>query len=486
MRRPRVSMDLYAGFRHSFLGYGPPGAGKTNWESLVALVFPGAAFISSTRADIADNTVMARSRGGYPVWWLNPRLAGGFPCNLRFSPLTGCRDYEVAMENAGALIHAAPRNGDGSSNWIDAESKRFLQFLMHAAAHGGYDIRAVRRWAATPADVTAPMEILYAAGNPDWAHQLDAMSARAEADPQFCEGLSGGTEGALAWLDDLVLADLACPPPGEEFDIRQFIRSRGTVYVIAADSPNCTVSPYVACLATAIWNTAKEMAGDPSEPAACNLRLDPPLLMLIDEPDAGCPVPVGDWARTAGGDGAVMVTGYQSDAQPRRRDGDHGGQVLEDCFTVKLVFRGGTGPIYGKAAEWGGKHDTWNWVKNTDGSRTRQPGETETFSRQRIGNMDEGQVFVKVNGCRGFIAEVGLVTDHPLYEPPDPDLFWDVPPKTPEQDAIAVLFLYLMLIRAASRQPLVRRRALRAPPAFPALTRGEVPSSPHSPTTVSR
>ncbi len=480
-RRPRASLDVYAGFRHSLLAYGPPGAGKTNWQDQVAMPFPGAAFISSTRGDITRDTVMARARGGFPVWWLNPRLDGGFPCNLQWSPLSGCQDYRVAMESAGALIHAGPRNEDGASNWIDAESKRFLQYLLHAAALGAYNIHAVRVWGAAPDLAEEPVGILDGP-NPSWATELQLMSRRAAADPQFAEGIAGGIGAALSWLDDLVLAALACPEPGQEFDIREFIRSRGTVYVIAADSPNCTVSPYVACLATAIWNTAKEMAADPHEEAACNLRLDPPLLMLIDEPDAGCPVPVGDWARTAGGDGITLVTGYQSDAQPRRRDGDHGGQVLEDCFTVKLVFRGGTGPIYGKAAEWGGKHDTWDWVKNSDGSRTRQPRETETFSPQRIGNLDEGQVFVKVNGCRGFIAEVGLVTDHPLYESADPELFWDIAPKTPEQEAIAALFLYLVWLRAVLGAPL-RRRAIEPPSRVPALTAGEVTAWPDAPVS---
>ena len=134
------------------------------------------------------------------------------------------------------------------------------------------------------------MKILDAA-NPVLGAALNTMAVRAAVDPQFAEGVAGGIGAALRWLDDLVLAALACPEPGQEFDIREFIRYRGTVYVIAADSPNCSVSPYVACLATAIWNTAKEMAADPHEEAACNLRLDPPLLMLIDEPDAGCPVP---------------------------------------------------------------------------------------------------------------------------------------------------------------------------------------------------
>ena len=70
-------------------------------------------------------------------------------------PASGCEDYRVAMESAGALIHASPRNNDGASNWIDAESKRFLQYLMHAAALGGHDIRTVRLWAPPPATPTS-------------------------------------------------------------------------------------------------------------------------------------------------------------------------------------------------------------------------------------------------------------------------------------------------------------------------------------------
>jgi type IV secretory pathway TraG/TraD family ATPase VirD4 len=316
----------------------------------------------------------------------------------------------------------------------------------------------------------------------EWAGSLEAMAMRAAAEPQYSSGIAGGIDGALAWLDDLALADLACPPPGTGFDIREFIRARGTVYVIARDTPNCAVSPYVACLATAIWNTAKAMAADPDEPAACGGRVDPALLMLIDEPDAGCPIPVGDWARTAGGDGVVMVTGYQSDAQPRRRDGDHAGQVLEDCFTVKLVFRGGTGNIYEKAAKWGGPQDTWvhDVTVAADGAKTKTRRHTTepAFPPQRIGNLDEGQAFVKVNGCRAFIAHIGMVQDHPLYQKADPAGFGEAP-RQPWQDAALTRALLYLALLAQVRRPLPQptRPALEAPRREPIVTPYTAPTA---------
>jgi type IV secretion system protein VirD4 len=423
--------DVYAAF-------GPPRSGKTNWMALAGLEAPGACLLTSTRADLARDTAAVRARSG-PVWFLNPGGDGGFPSTLRYTPLAGCEDRRMAAESAGALIHASPRNTDGASNWIDAQTKLYLQYLLHAAALARADIFTVRRWAAVPADVSIPVTILDAAGADRWAQALDAMSARAEASVQFGEGLAGGADAALAWLDDSTLEHAACPAPGEEFDARQFIRDCGTVYLIGADSPNCSLSPYFACFATYLWNTAKRIAADPGQVVSRDLKLDPPLMIIADEPAITCPVPLDRWAAEAAGHGIVLVTGFQSDAQLPSQFGQHAGQALEDIITVKLVFGGVTGAVAEKASRWGGDQDTW--VHDQAGAaKTRRHGKERAFPPERICNLPVGSVFVKHRSTRAFIARIGKVTSHPLYERAEPAAF-SAPaaiPAAPQRPAITV------------------------------------------------
>jgi type IV secretion system protein VirD4 len=412
-------MIVRGSYQDSYAAFGPPRSGKTNWMALAGLDAPGAAFFISTRAELARDTAATRARTG-PVWFLNPGGDGGFPSTLRYTPLAGCEDPRMAMESAGALMHAAPCNTDGASNWIDAESKNLLQYLLHAAAVARGDIFAVRRWGASPHDAGVPVKILDASGHPRWAEALEDMSAHAAADPSYGQGLAGGVRAALAWLDDHELERLACPEPGQEFDARQFFRDHGAVYAIGADTPHNPMAPYFACFTTYLRNTAKRMAADPAEPAAACLRLDPPAMFIIDEPDQFA-VPVGDWAATAGGDGICLVTGYQSDAQPAKRWGEHAGQVLKDCFTVKLIFGGVTGAIAEEASRWGGKHDTWFAHK-------KDIRQVDTFPPERISGLPLGQAFVKHRNTRAFIAAISHVRDHPSYEEARPEDFTPLPP----------------------------------------------------------
>ena len=430
-----AAVTVRGSYRDTYAAFGPPQSGKSMWMAQAALEAPGACLLTSTRADLARDTAKTRARSG-PVWFLNPGLDGGFPSTLRFSPLAGCEDQRAAIEAAGALMSAAPHDPSGRDAHWDGLSRRMLQFLMHAAAlTPGADILTVQEWASNPALAGEAAGTLLGRDDPRWGRQLVALVSRSANDERYWSAISSGVTQALSWLDDPALADLACPLPGEQFSARQFIRDRGAAYLIGADSEHCPLSAYFACLAGHVWGTAKAMAADPAEEASVDLRLDPPLMMIIDEPMITCPVPLDRWVTEAAGHGITLVTGFQSDAQPPQRFGAHGGQALEDMFTVKLVFRGVTGAIAEKASKWAGDRDTWH------GSRANLRQE-RAFPPERICNLPLGSVLVKHRGTRAFIAEIGRVEEHPLYERAQPSDF-PAPPRVravtaPSRPALAV------------------------------------------------
>jgi len=420
-----VAVKARGSYDDTYAVFGPPRAGKTNWMAQAGLVAPGACLFTSTRADLAADTAKVRARKG-PVLFLNPGGSGGFPSTLRYSPITGCGDPQIAMESAGALMHAAPRDTSGRDAYWDHQSKVMMQLLLHLAAlTPGTDIFKVRDWAFNPDWLEKAIDLMVRKGAPGWGERLAGLVTMATTDERYQSAVVGGVTTALSWLDDPILAGLACPRPGEEFDARQFIRDRGTIYVIGADTPHNPQSPYFACFVTHLWNTARAMAADPNEPASRRLKLDPVFTAVIDEPAITCRVPLDRWAAEAAGHGVTLITGFQSDAQLREMFGEHAGQVLEDCFTVKLVTGGVTGQIAEKAAGWGGKRDTWH------GSRDQIRTE-DAFPAERICNLPPGRVFVKHRHTRAFIAEFGKITDHPLYERAEPGDF-PAPPRRPVQ-----------------------------------------------------
>ena len=66
-------------------------------------------------------------------------------------------------------------------------------------------------------------------------------------------------------------------------------------------------------------------------------RLDPPLLMALDEA-TDCPVPVPAWPADAGGKGVSLTVVSHNEAQMRTSWGPDGAQVVMDtCGTVKCL-----------------------------------------------------------------------------------------------------------------------------------------------------
>jgi hypothetical protein len=101
---------------------------------------------------------------------------------------------------------------------------------------------------------------------------------------------------ALSFMADPALAASVLPGPGDGFDIPAFLDGTGTVYLIAeAVSEEAPVAPLFAAMAAEIhWVAAQ------TGQASSSGRLDPPLLMGLDEVTQICPVPLPFWLSDSG------------------------------------------------------------------------------------------------------------------------------------------------------------------------------------------
>ena len=101
---------------------------------------------------------------------------------------------------------------------------------------------------------------------------------------------------------------------------------------VGEDAP---VAPLFAAMATEI-HYAAAIIGQ----ASASGRLDPPLLMGLDEVTQICPVPLPSWLSDSGGKGIQVVAVVHGEAQLAGRWGDHGRQVVLDTSSVKVFLPG--------------------------------------------------------------------------------------------------------------------------------------------------
>ena len=250
--------------------------------------------------------------------------------------IAGCEAEQVAFRRAEALTHAVSVQGTDDGSFWQAKASQMFVALFHAAAllHG--DLRMVARWVF--ADDTQAREVLAAHG----AHQMAASLLELHNAPaeKTASVFRMVMTNALAFMSDPMLAQCVLPYSGTGFDIRRFIRSGGTLYLIATgDQEQSPLAPLFATLVNEIKHEAVLMAQ-----ASPGGRLDPPLGLFLDEVTQIAPVPLNKWLASVGGMGIQILPVVHGEAQLRERWHDNGAQVIMDTCGAKIFFPGITDP----------------------------------------------------------------------------------------------------------------------------------------------
>ncbi|MCE3552835.1 type IV secretory system conjugative DNA transfer family protein [Pseudonocardia sp. RS11V-5] len=306
--------------------FGGPRTGKSGWLAGRILDAPGACLVTSTRTDLHDLTAPIRARRG-PVYVFNAVGLGEHPSTLTFDPLTGCSDAVTAAERATDMLGATPRGGGDREFW-DAQARRILAGLLHAAALGDRRMRDVLEWVA----------------DPERAQREVAGLLRQSADPAFEQDLAQFVSTndrtrtsitstimpALGWLTSPA-ASAAAEPGG--LDIRQLLDERATIYLLGAEESHA--APLVCALTGHIAREARRLAA--REPSG---RLDPPLTLALDEAALISPVPLQSWTADMGGRGVTILAAFQSRAQLLARWGEYDTATILNNTGAVMVFGG--------------------------------------------------------------------------------------------------------------------------------------------------
>lgn len=330
--------EVWASVEDSILLIGPPRSGKGLHVVIPAILdAPGAVIATSTRPDNLTATLRAREKLG-PVAVFDPQhLAEGVPAGMRWSPVRGCADPLTAMIRATGLASATGLSAGGveSGGFWEGKTRTALQALLHAAALDGRTPAELFRWTLDPSAAAEAVAIL--TNSPDaatgWADSLESMI---DADPRTRDSIWQGVSLALGALADPRVLDAVSPGPGEEFDPEAFIRDRGTLFLLATGAGAGASAALVAALVEDLVETARRIAA--RSPGA---RLDPPLLLALDEIGNLAPLPsLPTLMAEGGGTGITCLPVLQSLAQARDKWSENQAGAIWDASIVKILLGG--------------------------------------------------------------------------------------------------------------------------------------------------
>lgn len=328
--------ELWCSVEDSALLVGPPRMGKGLHVVIPwVLEAPGPVLATSTRPDSLAVTMRVRARRG-PVAIFDPQRLAGLPGGLRWSPVRGCEAPRTALVRARGLAAGAGfgRTVSDSDFWA-GQTETALRCLLHAAALDGRRAVDLYRWSLNPVLAEDAVTTLnrHPSAASGWA---DALEAAIHADPRTRDSVWLGVRQSLAALADPDVLAAVDPAPGEEFNPATFLRESGTLYLLASAVSSGSCAPLVAAFVEDITETARSLAA--RSPGA---RLDPPLLLALDEIANLTPLPsLPQLMAEGGGSGITTLAVLQSLAQARNRWGEHAADAIWDAATVKLVLGG--------------------------------------------------------------------------------------------------------------------------------------------------
>ncbi len=329
---------VWASVEDSILLLGPPRSGKGVGIVInMILDAPGAVVTTSTRPDNLTTTLRARQKIG-PVAVFDPQhLAEGVPAGLRWSPIRGCEDPLTAMIRAAGLAAGTGLSAGGveGGGFWEGKTRSALQALLHAAALDHRGPAELFRWTLDPSVAAEAVAILTA--NPraavGWADSLQAMI---ESDPRTRDSIWQGVSLALAALADPRVLDAVSPREGEDFDPEAFLRAKGTLYLLATGAGANNSAALVAAFVEDLVEAARHIAA--TSPGA---RLDPPLLLALDEVGNLAPLPsLPTLMSEGGGTGITTMPVLQSLAQAREKWSENAAGAIWDASIVKIILGG--------------------------------------------------------------------------------------------------------------------------------------------------
>jgi len=313
---------------------GPPRTGKS--AGLVipnVLAWQGSVVATSTRRELVERCAAHRQTMG-TVWVFDPMgiFKGGLPpgcIRLAWSPVTGARDWHVALMHGDALTSGSGKGVTSGSHW-EHRSAQLVSLLLHAAALGGHPMQAVGHW-ATVHDLETPRDILEGAKAED---ALAVASSFSGTPPNEMGSIWSTAVGCLRAFGSPLLRDMEAG--GERMSWRAFLAEPSTLFLVVPADAHVSAAPVVLGLLEDLRSAVREVSDD--SPGG---RLPVPLLLALDEVANLSPIPSLDAiVSEGGGRGLVTLAATQDLGQIRHRWGEQLADAFLTIYGCKVLLRG--------------------------------------------------------------------------------------------------------------------------------------------------
>lgn len=321
---------VYAGWEDVMLALMAPRSGKTTSVAIPAILSaPGAVIATSNKLDLLYTASLRQERTGVAPWVFDPQGVARTPRTWWWDPLAGVSTVEEAERLAGHFISTVADSEGRDAIW-PMSATELLSALILAAYHCGADVRQVYKWLANEHD-PAPAGILDDAGFDVLASSLRGLTACA---PETRASVYFTARSGARCLRNPQITDWVTPSGLPRLDPAQFVTGRSTLYLLSKDSGG-SAAPLVAALTDRVLRAGEQTA------EARGGRLDPPLVVVLDE--AASVAPIRDLPKLYshyGSRGILACTILQSMAQGEAVWGRGGMEALWAAATIKLVGAG--------------------------------------------------------------------------------------------------------------------------------------------------
>lgn len=325
--RAQYGKRVYGRLEDHVIYVSPPRTSKSGALADRICDHPGPVLSTSTKADQYENTRADRARLGR-LHVFNPLGVGDVPSTIRWDLLGPCRNLISARYIATWL--AGQSQGMGNIEWFQKKGDVAFGALLQTAAYlPGATIADVWRWVQME-DHELVLEAVRRCSTPENV----AVVRRMLEENRTADSIRSTIELSLSWAAIPQLAASVTPVQGEPvFNAEEFATSLDTLYMIGGGDGDSPITPVFRALASWV-QYAGGMAGS-RQPAQ---KLDPPLLMALDEVTQICPIDLPKMTADSAGKGILIHPVVHSLSQLEDAYGRAGAAtVWNNCGTAVIL-----------------------------------------------------------------------------------------------------------------------------------------------------